>query len=545
MTATPDEPADQPEQRPSLARATAVMTIGTVLSRATGLARVVAIASALGVVESGRLTDTYNLGNTAPNIIYELILGGVLTSVFVPVFVELREREGHERAWEIASAIINLSLALLLLVTLLGVLGAPWLAHIYTSRLEGTQAALQHEILTFLLRLFIPQIVFYALAAMTAGLLNSHNRFAVPMYTPILNNVTVIAAFIWLREASGSIGGLSAVTRPQMLLMGLGTTAGVAVMALVQLPALRGLGRYKLTFSPDHPSVKKLLRLSVFVVGYVIANQVGYLIVQILANAQTGGYSAYVFAFTFFLLPHGLFAVSLTTALLPSMSEHAVNERWDRFRERLSTGIRSTLFLILPSAVGFLVLGEPIVRVLIEHGVMTAASTELVAGVLRLFMIGLVPFALFQLFLRAFYALQDTRTPFLINCAAVALNIAINIPMFAVLGVRGLAAGHASAYVFGVILQARALGRRIGGLDGRRVIDSGVRIGAAALGMGVVVWAINRGMPTDPFGGWLGEAVALAIPVAVGAGVYLLLAQLLRVPELDFVKGLLRRQKSG
>lgn len=542
MTSAPEIDASEPEAGRSLARATALMTAGTVLSRATGLARVVAIASALGVVESGRLTDTYNLGNTAPNIIYELVLGGVLTSVFVPVFVELREREGRERAWEIASAIINLSLAVLLGVTILGILGAPWLANVYSSRLEGAQSEFQHEILTFLLRLFIPQIIFYALAAMTAGLLNAHNRFAVPMYTPILNNITVIAAFIWLREAFGSIDGLAAVTRPQMLLMGLGTTAGVAVMALVQLPALRGLGRYKLTFSADHPSVKKLLRLSVFVIGYVVANQIGYLIVQILANAQTGGYSAYVFAFTFFLLPHGLFAVSLTTALLPSMSEHAVNERWDRFRERLSTGIRSTLFLILPSAIGFLILGESIVRVLIEHGVMTAASTELVAGVLRLFIIGLVPFALFQLFLRAFYALQDTKTPFLINCAAVALNIAINIPMFGLLGVRGLAAGHASAYVFGVALQARALRRRIGGLDGRRILQSSMRIGAAAVGMGVIVWVVDRVVPIDLIGGIPGEVLALALPVGAGLGAYLLFAQMLQVRELDFVKGLLSRR---
>ncbi|HEX2240241.1 MAG TPA: murein biosynthesis integral membrane protein MurJ [Actinomycetota bacterium] len=534
--------SEQIEARPSLARATALMTLGTVLSRATGLARVVAIASALGVVESGRLTDTYNLGNTAPNIIYELILGGVLTSVFVPVFVELREREGHERAWEIASAIINLSLAVLLGMTILGILGAPLLANIYTSRLEGAQSALQHEILTFLLRLFIPQIIFYALAAMTAGLLNSHNRFAVPMYTPILNNITVIAAFIWLREAFGSIDGLAAVTRPQMLLMGLGTTAGVAVMALSQLPALKGLGHYRVTFSADHPSVKKLLRLSVFVIGYVVANQIGYLIVQILANAQTGGYSAYVFAFTFFLLPHGLFAVSLTTALLPSMSEHAVNERWDSFRERLSTGIRSTLFLILPSTVGFLVLGEGIVRVLIEHGVMTETSTRLVAGVLQLFVLGLVPFALFQLFLRAFYALQDTKTPFLINCAAVALNIAINIPMFNLLGVRGLAAGHASAYVFGVILQARALRRRIGGLDGSRVLASSMRMAAATLGMGALVWAVATAMPSGAGAGWVGEALALAVPISVGGASYLVLSHVLRVPELEFVKGLLRRR---
>ncbi|MGH2729117.1 MAG: lipid II flippase MurJ, partial [Actinomycetota bacterium] len=174
----------------SLARATAVMSVGTVLSRITGLIRLAAIAAALGIVET-RLTDTYNLANTAPNIIYELVLGGILTSVFVPVFVELLEKEGRDRAWEVASAIINLSLVILVATTTLVILAAPWIAKVYAIRLEGAGAERQEEVLTFLLRLFIPQIIFYGLAAITAGLLNAHKRFAAPMYTPILNNLAV------------------------------------------------------------------------------------------------------------------------------------------------------------------------------------------------------------------------------------------------------------------------------------------------------------------------------------------------------------------
>ncbi|MDQ4064539.1 MAG: murein biosynthesis integral membrane protein MurJ, partial [Actinomycetota bacterium] len=179
----------------SLARATAVMSLGTVLSRVTGLARLAAIVAALGVAES-RLPDAYNLANTAPNIIYELVLGGVLTSVFVPVFVELLEKEGRERAWEVASAVINLSLVVLVGVTALAVLASPLIARFYTLTVEGAEAAAQREVLTFLLRLLLPQIVFYGLAAITAGLLNAHKRFGAPMYTPILNNLAVIIVFV-------------------------------------------------------------------------------------------------------------------------------------------------------------------------------------------------------------------------------------------------------------------------------------------------------------------------------------------------------------
>lgn len=523
----------------SLKRATALMTIGTVFSRLTGLLRLAAIAGVLGVTES-RLPDTYNLANTAPNIIYELILGGILTSVFVPVFVELLEKEGRERAWEVASAVINVSLVVLVAIATIGVLASPLIASFYSARLEGPDAALQHEVLTFLLRLFIPQIIFYGLAAITAGLLNVHKRFAAPMFTPILNNLTVIAVFLLFYKAFDAVT-LETAGTGELLVIGLGTTAGVVVMALAQLPFLRGLGRYRFSFSISHPAVRKLGRLSIFVIAYVVTNQIGYLVVQWLANQQQGGYSAYINAFTFFMLPHGLFAVSVITALLPGMSGHAMNQRWDEFRERLSLGIRATTLLVLPAAIGYFVLGEAIVRFLLERGVMTPASTELVAGVLRLFVIGLVPFSTYQLFLRAFYALQDTRTPFIVNCWAVAVNTAINIPMFRLFGVEGLAAGHAIAYIFGMTLQTRILSKRIGGLDGRRIIGSVARIAAAASGMGLLVWAVAR-VSVDLFPGALGQAVGLAIPVTAGTIAYVALASLFGVSELRLVTDLLGRR---
>ena len=518
------------------------MSFGTVLSRVTGLARLAALVAALGVAES-RLPDAYNLANTAPNIIYELVLGGILTSVFVPVFVELLEKEGREKAWEVASGIINLVLLVLLAVTALGILVAPAIARFYTLTLEGSTAELQRDVLTFLLRFFIPQIIFYGLAAVTAGLLNAHKRFGAPMYTPVLNNLAVIAVFVAFHAAYPRDVTLETVSNRQLLIVGLGTTAGVALMALAQLPFLRGLGRYRLTLSLRHPSVKKLARLSVFVIGYVIVNQIGYLIVQVLANDQQGGYSAYIAAFTFFMLPHGLFAVSVTTALLPGMSEHAVHARWDEFKDRLSIGIRATILLVLPAAIGYFTLSREIVELLLERGIFSADSTALVADVLRFFVLGLVPFSLFQLLLRAFYALQDTRTPFLINCAAVALNVAINIPLFLALGVSGLAAGHASAYTFGLFLQIRALRRRIGPLGGRRIVRSALRIAAAGAVMAVVVALTIR--VTDavvPTESAAGQIVALLVAVVVGAAGYLAAARILGVSELALARGIVARR---
>ncbi|MGH2750556.1 MAG: murein biosynthesis integral membrane protein MurJ [Actinomycetota bacterium] len=528
----------------NLARSTAIMTLGTILSRATGLLRIAAIAAALGVVETGGLTDAFNYANTAPNIIYELFLGGVLTSVFVPVFVELLEKEGRERAWQVASALINVSVVGLIAVSAVGILLAPWIAKLYTLNVDGDTARME-EVMTFLLRLFIPQIIFYALTAITAGLLNAHKRFGAPMYTPVLNNLAVIAVFLSFRYAYGAVS-LDGVTTWQLLVIGAGTTLGVALMAIAQLPFLRGLGRYRWTWRIRHPSVIKLAKLSVFVIGYVVTNQIGYLVVQVLAGGDVGGYTAYTWAFTFFLLPHGLFAVSIMTALLPTMSEHATNERWDLYRGQLSIGVRATTLLILPAAVGYFVLGTPTVRVLLEHGIMGAESTELVAGVLRFFVLGLLPFAVYQLFLRAFYALHDTRTPFYINVGVVALNTLVNFPMYALLGVRGLAAGHAIHYVVGVIVQGRILSRRIGGIDEGRITRSATRIGAASLGMGLAVWGVYSATSTliDPVS-FVNDLLIVLVPVAAGAACFLGLCLALRVEELDYAKGIFGRRLSS
>lgn len=458
--------------------------------------------------------------------------------------MELLEKESRERAWEVMSAILNVCLLILSVITVIGVLAAPWIAHFYALRLEGSEVVAQERVITFLLRLFIPQIVLYGLYFIVAGMLNANKRFGPPMFTPIVNNLVVIAAFLWFSRMYGVVT-LEEATTSQLLLMGLGTTLSVAPMGLLLLPYLRRFGSYRLTLSLDHPSIKKLLRLSVFVIGFVVVNQLGYLVIQWLANAEQGAYSAYISASTFFLMPIGLFVWSLTTALLPGLSEHAVHQRWDQFRSQLSIGIRGTLFLMIPATVGYLILARPMVRVLLEHGVMTSRSTELVATVLTFLVLGLIQFSLFQLFVRAFYATQDTKTPFLINCVVIAVNTAINVPMFAWAGAKGLAAGQAIAYSFGVLLQARVLAKRIGGLEGRRVVASALRIAGAATAMAVVVWGVWQGLVSLPLPqGVASEALELGVPVILGAATYLGAAHLLQVEELGYVKGLLARRSA-
>ncbi len=519
------------------------MSLGTVLSRLTGVVRLAAMAAALGIAET-RLTDTYNIANSVPNVIYELVLGGVVTAVFVPFFVELLGKEERDRAWEVMCAILNISLLALSAIAAAGVLAAPWIAGFYASRLEGPDVGAQQEAIEFLLRFFIPQVVLYGLFFILAGMLNAHKRFGPPHFTQIVNNLVLIAVFVWFRATYGTVT-LHSATTTHLLILGAGTTLSVAPMGVGLIPFIRKLGGYRWTIRAEHPAIRTLARSSVAVVGFVMANQVGYVVIQWIANGQQGGFSAYVSAFTFFLLPIGLFVWPLTTALMPSMSEHAVNGRWDAFATQLSTGIRATIFLLVPASVGFFLLAEPMVRVLLQHGVATAASTELVAGVLRLLVSGLVPFALFQLFVRASYAQKDTRKPFVVNCLVIAVNTAVNVPMFALLGARGLGAGMAIAYTLGAVVQGRMVARSAGGWELASIADGALRTVAAAAGMGVCVWGALTGLG-HLFGDGAGAAaVEVAVGVAVGGLTFLALARALKVNELSYVVGLFKPTRSS
>ena len=528
----------------SLARSTAAMTVGTVISRVTGVVRLAVLAATLGVTET-RLTDSYNLANMAPNILYELVLGGVITAVFVPVFVELLRKDDRSRAWQDISGVVTWSLVALTVVAVIGVIAAPWIAGFYASRLEGAAQADQQRVITFLLRLFIPQVVLYGIYFMSSALLNARGRLVLPSYTLIVNNLVLIAVLIVFQQSYGT-PDISTVSTAELLLLGLGTTLSVAPGGLLLLPSVLRQGGFRPTLRIDPTLWRKLLRLSSFIGGTIAANQVGYLVVQWLSNGTQGGYTAYISAFTFFLLPIGLFVVSLTTAMAPSLSDHALSRDWDRFKDDLSRGVRAILFVMLPATAGFLIVGHPLVEAFLEHGVVTGSSTALIVDVLTFFVLGLVQFSLFQVLVRGFYSMQNGRTPFLINCVVIGVNIAINIPMYRWLGIPGLAAGHAIAYSLGVVLLTRSLTASVGAFDLRRVGASFAKIAAATTGMALLAWGTLR--LVDSAIGSEGTARQLAGLVAVtvvGAVSYLALSGVLKIEEYELVKRALLRRRAA
>ncbi|MBV8160215.1 MAG: murein biosynthesis integral membrane protein MurJ [Acidimicrobiia bacterium] len=533
----PGTPAD-PDAAGRLSRATAGMAVATFFSRLTGFGRVVALAYAFGFT---RLSDSYNLANTTPNIIYDLVLGGIMASFIIPVFVEHLTTRDEDESWEAISVVVTTALLLLVGITLLFVVIAPAVIRLYSFRLHGQQGRDQQAVATALLRMFAPQILFYGMTALVAAVLNARRRFVLPMAVPVLNNVVVIAVLLIVPHMGRSLDLHSVRGDTGLLLfLGLGTTLGVAVQAVALVPALRRVApRLRWRWDLRHAVLGQVLRLSGWTFGYVISNQVAFWIALVLANGTAGGISAYSAAYIFFQLPYGILAVSILTALTPDMAERWSRRDLEGFRRRLGTGIRTGALVLLPAAVGYLVLARPLVSLLLEHGSFTKANAQLTADVLVWFSVGLPFFSLYLLFVRGYTAMQDTRTPFLINLGENVLLIALDVVLYPAMGVSGLALGFTISYVAAAGVAAWDLRRRTGGLADPGTSPAVARTAVATAVMAAVVVPLSIGIVGEH--GWLLAARVLG-SVAAGVVAFVLVARALGVDELTtLTRQLLRR----
>jgi putative peptidoglycan lipid II flippase len=541
-----EEPvAPPPGEGGEYIRNTALMTVGTSLSRLTGFLRILVAAAALGVSVSA-LADTYNRANTTPNILYELALGGILTSVFVPVFVEWMKQHGRDEAWVVADRVLTFTAVSLSALAILGAIFAPWIIRLYTSGSQAADRQQQLDVGTYLLRWFMPQIVFYGIGAVAGGLLNANRRFAAPMFAPILNNLIVIATFgIYLAMLHGGTPSVTLITGPEKLVLGAGTTLGVIAMTAALWPSLRRCGyRWHLHTDWNHPALRRLGRLSIWVAVYVVANQVALFIIIILAGSVQGGFTAYSYAFVVFALPYAIFVVSVITALLPGMSA-AWTERDPAGLLRLfSRGTRDTIVLIVPASLALIALATPICKLIFEHLHVDASDVELIAHTLQGFAAGLLFFCIFQLLTRTFYSMQDTRTPALVNVAAAVVNVGADVLFMKGFGwgIPGLALGQTVSYVFGTIVLTAIVRGRIHGLDGRHVATTFLRVLLPSLlGVGAA-YAVT--VPWNPTG-TAGQLLEMGAAVVAGVLVFLATALIFRVTEVEEVSKALRARRGG
>jgi putative peptidoglycan lipid II flippase len=522
----------------SLSRSSGLMALGTIASRATGFLRLAALAGALGLAG---VADPYNIGNTLPNIVYELLLGGILTSVVVRPLVQAA-KEDDDDGERFAQALLTFVVGALGVAVIAGELLAPLVVRAYGSKLSGDQIRLA----TALLRVFLPQVVFYGAGATMGAILNTRGRFGAPMAVPVLNNLVVVATlgiFVLLPgPRPPTPGGL---TGAQFWVLALGTTGGIVAQTVALVPFLRRAG---FRFRPrrlDRTRLSALARLGGWVLTYVIANQAGYLvIVRLATGAREGGYSAYTYAFQLFSLPHAIVAVSVITALAPTISGDAVAGDLQRVRTDLSNGLRLIAVILVPAAIGLMVLARPVSVVALSHGSFTLHDAEVTGRVLVAFAAGLLPFSAFQLLARVFYWLHDSRTPALVNIAVNAVNVVADVALATALKgdarIVGMAAGYALSYVVGALILARLLRARLGGLDGTRVVRTVVRslvaAGIAALG----AYGVDALVRSTFGGAQRGSIVSVLAAAVVGGGLYVVCARRMHLAELESVTGMVR-----
>jgi len=514
-------------------RANLVVAAGTGLSRLTGFGRVAALAYALGQTS---LSDTYNLANTMPNVVYELLLGGILTTTLVPVFVSHLDHNDEEAT----DAVVSVAVVVLLALTVVAVLAAPLIVHLYTLRVTAPDQGAVRSEATTLARFFLPQIVFYGITSLGIALLNSRRRFAAAAFAPVLNNVIVIAALIALPHVvNGDINLDTALGNHSItLLLGLSTTGGIIAMTAVVWIAVARAGihiRPRLLWR--HPAVSEVARLSGWTVGYVIANQIALLIVSILALRGEGELSAYQAAFIFFQLPHGLLAVTLITTFAPELAEAASRGDHDGYKDRLSLGIRLITLVIAPAAIGYAVLARPLVSALIERGALSSSQAVLTGNTLAWFAAGLLGFSIYLFVLSGFYARKDTRRPFFLNVVENAINIVLAIAFVGRWGAPGLAASYAVAYTISAVLATLWLSHVTGGLGLRSLAAGVARPIAVAIAMGALVWALASLVGGQHGTGALTRSL---VGVAIGVAAYVGGLLLLRVPEVVALRTRLR-----
>ncbi len=547
MSKAPETEAVQVDVK-AFTRNAGIMATGTVVSRLTGFLRYAALAYVLGLtLQFGHtnLPSTYSLANSLPNMVFDLIIGGVLSSLFIPVFVEYLASKGEGEAWYVASAVTNISLILLTGITILGIFISPLIIRLMTAFGSYSAGDVTTQVVrdqaSFFLRFFMPQIIFYGLAAIFTGLLNSHKHFTVPAFAPAINNVAVVITVIIFHFLPGPRDN-----NLHLVVLGIGTTAGVALQALVQIPPLikRGV-RYTLTLGLHHPAVRKIGRLAIPLLGYILLWQISTWFVFVLAIKKDGGVPSYQYAQMFFQLPYGIFAVSVITALFPTLSEQAAFRHMDEYKRTLSLGIRATALVIVPAFVAYVLLAQPIIRLLLQHGFFKAGDTEVLTGVLLFFSLGLVPYSIDMLLTKGFYSMQDTRTPMIINCFVVAVNMGANYLFFRLMGIKGLALGFSTAYLFSMTLDWTVLRRRIGRMGGRRIMDSFLRIALAAACMALVVFGTSWALDRSAAAGLGMDLLRVFLPLLVGGVVYFVAASALKTPEMQMVRsvaGSLRRR---
>lgn len=550
----------------------AVMAAGTLFSRLSGYLRSALLVVALGNVLHA---DIFNLANTVPNMLYILLAGGIFNAVLVPQLVRsmAHDPDGGDAY---ANRIVTLAVLFLGLVSVVLVLAAPLIMPLFLdSAWDDPALAAQRQSLIDIARYCMPQVFFYGMFVLVGQILNARGRFGPMMWAPIANNIISIAVLgIYLLSfgpavdvcAPGYAGPAHPVdtvigpfTMGREVLLGVGSTLGIAVQFLILVPYLRAAGfRFRPRFDFRGTGLSHTLKLGGWTVAFVVVNQIAYATVVRLASGGTAavaatctpggssdqgtGYTIYSNAFLIMMVPHSIITVSLATAILPTLSARAAQGDLAGLARSLASTLRGAFALVLPAAAVLPVVAPYFAKVV--WGLGAGSDTyPLYVLTLQLFAPALVFFTVHYLMLRGFYALELNRTVFWIQCAVAATNIVI-----AIVAVRyadpvhtapALVLGYLAAYVVGATLSFAVLRRRLGSLEVPRLVRFAVRtLLAAGLAAGVTagLLALLSGViPDQP--SWLQALVICAVVGLVDLALFVALARAMRITEVTAMLG--------
>jgi putative peptidoglycan lipid II flippase len=556
----------------SILGSSAVMAAGTVVSRISGYVRSALLVAALG---AGLHGDVFNIANTVPNMLYILLAGGVFNAVLVPQLVRAMERH-PDRGDAYTSRIITLAALFLAGVSALLVLAAPLLMRIFLDSCYFTpELAAQRDSAIDFARYCLPQVFFYGMFVLVGQVLNARGSFGPMMWAPIANNVVsiaVLAAYLGIFGHAVDVTahpGLSPAPQNstmgpfgtgQELLLGLGSTAGIVVQLLVLLPYLRAAGfRFQPRLDFRNSGLGHTLRLGLWTVLFVVVNQVAFTVVVRLASSGTAGsgtcgvpassgtgYTVYSNSFLLIMAPHSVITVSLATAMLPRLSRLAAGQDLRAVGREVSATLRTTYALVVP-IVALLPLVALEVATLVFGWGAARNSADSFTQTLAVFALGLFFFTTHYLMLRGFYALEQTRRVFFIQCVVGATNVVVAIVLThgsspAQTSPR-LALAYAASYAVGSVLSYAQLSRQLGGLDGRRLVRFSVRMVVATAVATGLAWLTLRGMDVAlPGTGKPAVLARLLVTGAVDVAVFVALARALRISEVTEVLDLLGRR---
>ncbi len=510
----------------TIMKAAGFLMAAQLVSRLLGFLRESLIAGFYG---QGSATDAYNAAFILPDLLYWLLVGGVLSAAFIPVFSEYIAKGKEDEGWQVVSSTVNLILLTLGVLILIALIFTPQFLRVIVPGFEKTGNITLTILLT---RILLIQPLFMAISGLMMGVLNSYKIFWPSALGTVLYNACVILfGIIFANPAEPeSISGFA-----------IGVVIGAIVSFAVQIPALRKVGvRYYPIIDWRNPGVRRIVALAIPIIISYSLNQIQVVVNTSLGSLLSpGSITAIWYSYRLYQLPVGIFAVAIAVAVFPTMTEQASLKQWDKFRQTISGGIRTVIFIILPISVGMIILRYPLIRVLFEHGEFTSKDTAHTAIPLFFFALGIVAQAVIQILPRAFYALQDTWTPVILGVIGMAVNILAMYALIGPLAHGGLALATSIAAVVNMLLLFYKLRQRLGQMDGGAILRTTLKSFMASLLMAGVVWVWSEWLIQLIGVSKLPSLIVLLTGTAIGAAVFAGVAKLLKMEEFAQVMRLM------